>query len=120
MTKFELINQEVKNVLFLQECKKQFDKLIKVGKYPSGELTEDKIFELLIKLIIECKDKEKHQPYSDGLELSTHDEEFYFKILWVALVENIGFSEFLDEKEQEKLRRKLRVKFNIIESKERD
>ena len=110
MSRFDLIQKEFDENTFLKESKQLLLDKIQAGDYPSSELTKEKIIELLAKLIIE-QEKSGKQPICgdiDTYEQSDEQQDFYFKILWVVLVEKIGYKQFLSQKEINSLKLQIR------------
>lgn len=110
MSRFDLIQKEFDENTFLKESKQLFLDKIQAGDYPPSELTKEKIIELLAKLIIE-QEKSGKQPICgdiDTYEQSDEQQDFYFKILWVVLVEKIGYKQFLSQKEINSLKLQIR------------
>lgn len=110
MSRFDLIQKEFDENTFLKESKQLLLDKIQAGDYPPSELTKEKIIELLAKLIIE-QEKSGKQPICgniDTYEQSDEQQDFYFKILWVVLVEKIGYKQFLSQKEINSLKLQIR------------
>jgi hypothetical protein len=117
MPRFEQVRQEVMTDSHLKEAYEKFIERIKAGEYPSNELTEDKIIDLCVDLIIERKEGSPHIHRSavkaEWMRLYELEVEFYFKVLWVVLSEKIGITtlgclfEYLNAQEQNGLKERL-------------
>ncbi len=69
MTKFTIVKNEVCTNSVLKEIKELLDKQIKAGEYPQKELTEDKIIQLLIGIMIKHEEKSRRRtPHSSRLD----------------------------------------------------
>ena len=109
MAAFDLVYREVSTDSYLKEYRWKVEKLIQAGEYPPEELTEGKIIEILCRVIFERK---KRSPSPNDGELSDEDLEFYWKILWVTLEEQLSNYQFIEEIERRELQSKLQEAFN--------
>ena len=110
MSLFEQVLIEVNSDSYLKECKGLFDKLICEGEYPQEELTENKVIDLLIQIILRREqDNIRRQTYIQSeYVLSCRDIAFYWKILWVVLEEHLGIYRDVSEVQNQELINKLK------------
>lgn len=107
MATFTQIEKELADNSFMRECVGKLETAIEKGEYPLQELTEDKIIELLTSIILELEENAARKHFTTNINIERVDFDYYFKILWFVLVNNIGTSDFLSNPEQRTFKNKL-------------
>lgn len=107
MATFTQIEKELADNSFMRECVGKLETAIEKGEYPMQELTEDKIIELLTSIILELEENSARRHFTTNINIEQVDFDYYFKILWFVLVNNIGTNNFFSNSEQQTLKSKL-------------